>query len=382
MSLKLVVMKYFYLLIFVISLLSKSLLHAKELYQQGLSARYWGMGGTSVAFARGVDALYLNPAALAKTDGIVLNFVNFSASLSTNSISLKDKLSVTNGSGSISLSDLNSLYGENIFLDVTAYGGVAIPYFAVGAYSNNTTLQSFSNPSNPTYNVNLISDYGYAIGGAFKLTDEISFGLTGRSLKRWSGDLTMPATDLVGSNTQSVLEAALSDKGSGNALDLGFLASFQRSGWNNEIGLAWHDVGMTKFNPTSGKGPERQDDNLIFGYAAQKEFGFTSWLSSIEYKFIRNDGDISKKIDLGTELSLGIFDVRAGYYQGYLSYGGTVDFSFIRIDAASYTGELGTSAGQTANPRYVVSLSLMLDMDKSFKIQAADGKRRRLNQRR
>ena len=364
------------------NILFVNLAEAKELYQQGLSARYLGMGGTSVAFARGVDALFLNPAALAKTDGIVLNFLNFNAGISTNSLTLKDKLSATSGSGSISLSDLNTLYGENIFLDVTAYGGLAIPYFAVGAYSNNTSLQSFSNPSNPTYNVNLISDYGYAVGGAFKLTNELSFGITGRSLKRWSGDLTMPATNLVGSNTQSVLESSLSDKGSGNALDLGMLASFQGSGWNHEVGIAWHDVGMTRFNPTSGNGPERQEDNLILGYAAQKEFGFISWLSSIEYKYIRNDGDISKKIDLGTELSFGIFDIRAGYYQGYVSYGASVDFSFIRFDAASYSGELGTTAGQTSNPRYAASLSLILDMDQSFKIQANDGKRRRLNQRR
>lgn len=356
--------------------------HAKELYQQGLSARYLGMGATSVAFVRGTDALFLNPAALSKTEGIILSLAQINAALSTNAITLKDKLSVTSGSGSISLTDLNTLYGENIFTDVTANGGLAIPYFAVGAYSNNTSLQSFTNPSNPTYNVNLISDYGYAVGGAFELSHNVSIGLTGRSLKRWSGDLTMPATNLVGSNTKNVLESALTDKGSGNALDLGVLASFQSSGWNQEVGAAWHDVGMTKFNPTSGNGPERQEDNLIFGYAAQKEFGFISWLSSIEYKFIRNDGDISKKIHLGTELSLGLFDIRAGYYQGALSYGASVDFSFIRFDAAAYSGELGTTAGQTSNPRYVASMSLILDMDQSFKIQANDGKRRRLNQRR
>jgi len=370
------------LVFIVFQILIATLVQAKELYQQGLSARYLGMGATSVAFARGVDALFLNPAALAKTDGIVINLANLNGSISTNAITLKDKLSVSSGSGSISLTDLNSLYGENIFLDVTAYGGLAIPYFAVGAYSNNTSLQAFSNPSNPTYNINLISDYGYAVGGAFKLTNEISFGVTGRSLKRWSGDVTMAATTLVGSNTQSVIESALSDKGSGNALDLGLLASFASSGWNHEIGVAWHDVGMTRFNPTSGNGPERQEDNLIFGYAIQKELGFISWLSSIEYKFIRNDGDISKKIDLGTEVSLGLFDIRAGYYQGYVSYGASVDFSFIRFDAASYSSELGTSAGQTSNPRYVASMSLILDMDQSFKIQANDGKRRRLNQRR
>ena len=356
-------------------------LNALELYQQGLSARYLGMGGTSVAFAKGVDALFLNPAALSKTEGLMINLATIDLAASTNTQTLYDKLA-SSGSGTFTAADLNSLYGEKYFTDVTAYGGLALPYFAIGAYSNNTVLQSFSTPAYPTFNVNLISDYGYAVGGALNLTKEISFGVTARHVKRWSGNQDISVGSLLGSNSQNIIEAQFQDKGSGNALDLGLLASFQSSGWATNYGIAWHDVGHTRFNTTSGVGPERQEDNLIFGMAAQKDLSFMTWTNSLEYKFIRNSGDISKKIHLGTELTVGLFDFRAGLYQGYLSYGATVDLAFIKIDAAAYTGELGTSAGQTSNPRYVASVSLNLDLDQSFKIQSSDGKRRRLNQRR
>jgi len=369
------------LLVFLMTQFLSLHIHASELYQQGQNARYLGMGGTSVAIARGVDALFLNPAALSKTEGFSFNLANVSLGISKNAQGLYDKLSTSSGS-SLSLTDINSFYGENYFTDITTYGGIAIPYFAVGAYSYNTALQSFSNPALAEYNINLVSDYGYAVGGAFSLTKEISFGISGRSVKRWSGQKTISAISLVGSNTQNVIETNLPDKGNGNALDLGLLASFQNSGWTTNYAFAWHDVGCTKFSTSAGTGPERQEDNLIFGAAAQKELGILTWTNALEYKFIRNAGDISKKIHLGSELSVGLFDLRAGFYQGYLSYGATLDFAFIKIDAAAYTGELGTSAGQSSNPRYEASISLNLDLDQSFKIQASDGKRRRLNLRR
>jgi len=67
-------------------------LNALELYQQGLSARYLGMGGTSVAFAKGVDALFLNPAALSKTEGLMINLATIDLAASTNTQTLYDKL--------------------------------------------------------------------------------------------------------------------------------------------------------------------------------------------------------------------------------------------------------------------------------------------------
>ena len=50
---------------------------AIELYQMGQSTRSQGMGGTSIAFARGTDAIFNNPAALARVNGFSLNMITF-----------------------------------------------------------------------------------------------------------------------------------------------------------------------------------------------------------------------------------------------------------------------------------------------------------------
>ncbi len=353
--------------------------HALELFQQGMTTRSAAMGGTSIAFVRGPDALFSNPAALAKVEGFSFNLITANAAISTNAQNLISTLQKTGTS--FTAADLNQFYGKKIFSDVSLQGGVVVPYFGVGAYSYSTAIQSFSNPSFPFYNVDLVSDYGYIIGGAFELSKNLSFGVSGRHVKRWSGNKDILVTDLLGSGPQNIIKQRLSDKGKGNALDVAMLATFENS-WNTSVAVVWRDLGNTRFSTTSGNGPERQEDNLIFGLSTQKELGLTTWTNAFEYKYIRNDGDITKKLHLGTELALPVIDLRAGYGQGYLSYGAALDFSFLRAEVAAYTNELGANAGQSPSDRYQASISLNIDMDQSFKLQTANGKKRRLNLRR
>ncbi|MES2801550.1 MAG: hypothetical protein V4654_03580 [Bdellovibrionota bacterium] len=352
---------------------------AIELYQMGQSTRSVGMGGTGIAFARGTDALFNNPAALAKVNGFSLKIITFGPAVSTNAKDVADSMS---GSDDFDQSDINELYGKQIFSDITGYTGLVIPYVGVGGYSNNTMLMSFNNPSFPTFNVDFTSDYAYVVGGAIPITDNFSLGIAARHVKRWQGNADILVSSLVGSNAEEVLEASLLNKGKGNALDLSALYSFKGGSWNIDLATVWKDVGDTKFNPTQGGGPDRQENNLMFGVAAEKELGFISWTNAFEYKFVRNSGDITKKLHLGTELSLALIDIRAGYNQGYLSYGLGVDLWFLQLDVAKYTSELGATAGQTPNDRYQASLSLSLDFDSSFKLTNTDGKKRRLQQRR
>ena len=352
---------------------------ALELFQQGMTARSAAMGGTSIAFVRGADALFSNPAALTKVEGFNFNLVTANATISKNAIDLASTMQSTGAS--FTAADLNNLYGKKIFTDVSLQGGLVVPYFGVGAYSYNTATQSFSNPSFPFYNVDLVSDYGYIVGGAFEISKNLSFGLSGRHIKRWSGNEDILVTDLLGSSPQDIIEQRLSDKGKGNALDVAMLATFDNP-WNTSLAVVWRDLGHTKFSTTSGNGPERQEDNLIFGLSSQKNMGLMTWTNAFEYKFIRNDGEITKKLHLGTEIALGLFDLRAGYGQGYLSYGAAFDISFLRAEVASYTNELGANAGQSPSDRYQASISLNLDFDQSFKLQTSEGKKRRLNLRR
>ena len=85
---------------------------------------------------------------------------------------------------------------------------------------------------------------------------------------------------------------------------------------------------------------------------------------------------------MGTELSVGLFDLRAGVNQGYVTYGAAVDLWLFEVDAAVYATEQGTYGGQDRNDRYSVSLTFSMDFDQSFKMQDREGRKRRLKQRR
>ena len=264
---------------------------------------------------------------------------------------------------------------------MNARSGFVFPYWGAGAYSTNYINETFSNPVFPTFNVEFISDYGYLVAGAVPIGPLTSIGLTGRHVKRWGGQQDILVTSLIGTSDQQLIESTITDKGTGNAMDLSFLTGIAND-WNPSFAVVWRDLGNTKFNPTTGNGPPQQENNLIFGASVQRKVPLGTLTSSFEYKFIQQTESLSKKIHVGTELSLGLIDLRAGLYQGYLTYGVALDFSFLRIEAAKYSIELGNSSGQNPSERYQASISLNLDFDQAFKLQSGEGKKRRLMQRR
>ncbi len=370
-------MKYIVSFLFVELFISN--VQAKVLYQQLMTTRSLGMGGASIALVRGVDSLFVNPSALSLAEGYSFTIAEVQAAAGKNSTKISALES--NQNSTLSSSDMTTLYGDTIFTDASAKSGMIFPNFGFGAYSSNYVHLKFNDPVFPTFNVDFVSDYGYVIAGSVPLGPKTSFGFAGRHVKRWATDQEFLVTDLVGASFQTFADTKILSKGTGNALDVSFMT--QMSGnLNPTIAVVWKDVGSTRFEPTLGEGPNRQDDNLIFGAAVQHPFAYGTWTHAFEYKYITtNSVDLTKKIHLGTEASFGLFDLRAGLYQGYLTYGAAFDISFIRVEAAAYALELGHSSGQSQSDRYQASVSINLDFDQAFKL-SKDGKKRRLMQRR
>ena len=352
---------------------------ADSLFTPNLNARSRAMGGTSIAFARGADALFYNAAALARVEGYSLKIADANVGASKNSQRLIDQGFAS--SSSLTAADLQGLYGETYFAEASAQSGMVFPFFGFGAYSSNYTSEIFNNPVFPTFNVDFQSEYGYLIAAALPINENVSFGLTGRHMKRWSGKQDILVTDLIGTTEREVIEARFQDKGSGEALDVSFLATVPSKNLN--FAVVWKDIGGTAYRIDTGNGPERQDDNLSFGVSQVSKYNFFDMTYAFEYDHIRQATEnISKKLHLGAEMSIGFLDLRAGLSQGNFTYGAGVDFWLINIEAAAYSDELGTSIGQARNDRYQASVSITLDFDQAFKLRNQMGKKRRLLQRR
>ncbi len=374
-------MKNFVFIIVILSfILIGSIASTAELYQAGLPARCLAMGSTCISHTRNAQALFINAAYLARVEGFDLILAQAQAGVSKDAERFIRQ--AQNTGSSLTLADVNSLYGKTLTADMTARTGLVMPFFGVGVYSQNYLVETFSNPTFPTFNANFISDYGYLVAGAIPIGPSTSFGITGRHVKRWGGNKDINVTSLVGSQDQAVIEQNFQDKGVGTALDLSFITTLPHS-LKPTLAIVWQDVGSTRFEMTSGtQAPPSQKDNLTFGSSIEHEVAFATLTHAIEYKFITTPNEtFSKKIHLGTEASFGLIDLRAGFSQGYLSYGAGVDLWLIKADVAYYSTELGTYAGQTKNDRYQFSLTINFDFDQSFKLNL-DGKKRRLKQRR
>jgi hypothetical protein len=352
---------------------------AAELYQPGLQARCYAMGGTCISHVHGADAIFYNPAALSRIEGFdfILADVNVGASKDATDFAQQFQGST------FAASDINQLYGKTLTADVGGRAGFAMPNLGFGVFSNNYTNMQFNDPTFPTFNMNFISDYGYAISGAIPLGTDTSIGFTGRRLLRWGGDQDINVGSIIGQSSSTIASNNFQDHGVGYGMDIAFMTTLPAS-WKPTLTLVWQDVGVTTFNMTSGNAPPpAQYDNLIFGASAQQSAGIFNFTHAFEYKFIRTDGySLTQKLHLGTEMELGPLALRAGINQGYLTYGVGLDLWFFKVDAAAYATELGTYTGQARSDRYSLNLTIDLDFDQSFKLKDSEGKKRRLHQRR
>jgi hypothetical protein len=85
--------------------------------------------------------------------------------------------------------------------------------------------------------------------------------------------------------------------------------------------------------------------------------GAADWMDVTED--VGTDDDLYKRLHFGLEAQLiKIFYLRTGLYQGYGTYGATVDFKLLKLDYANYAEEIGSAAGDRADRRHVVQLSL------------------------
>jgi hypothetical protein len=128
---------------------------ADSLFTPNLNARARAMGGTSISYMKGADALFYNAAGLARVEGYSLKIADANVGASKNSQRLVDQ--GFSSSSSLTAADIQGLYGQTYFAEGSAQSGMVFPYFGFGAYSSNYTTEVFNNPVFPSFNVDFMS---------------------------------------------------------------------------------------------------------------------------------------------------------------------------------------------------------------------------------
>lgn len=371
-------MRFLFLFFILISSLQAG---AQEIYQGYRNARSMGMGGVAITMVQGAEALFVNPAAMGKNSAIDIHAMGLN--LGGRSLSAQD-LEDIQALDASDPSTYNNLFGKRIFVDALGSTAFTTPFIGVGYYTDYRLSLELHNPGYPEFTTYFKNDQAYVVGGAYPLGAKSYLGMAFRKLDRWGGDVKELGLTVVadGGDLQSLMNQ-FSNKGTGYGIDLSFISQVEAP-LNPTFALVWQNIGDTSFRKTAGEdAPTHVDQDLSAGVSLGFDLPGIDWVIALEARhLLDSEIQIGKKAHLGTELSLGFIDLRAGLNQGYVTYGVGCDFFIFKLDAVSYTEEIGAYPGQTADNRLMVGLSIDLGFDANFKFTDNNGKKRKLKQRR
>lgn len=339
------------------------------------------MGGVCLPFASGLDASFSNPAALARQKEIEIRLLEFYAGLNN---FLFENSSEFQNIDTNNPATLNPFYGERVWTQIGGKAGFSFPGFALGYFNDGEVVAELHNPVMPEFETYFRNDEGIYLSGAWDLGSNLYLGTSVKRVRRWGGNIqNLSVGDLIDSSNANDVGEHFSDKGTGFGVDMS-LMYVGDSALSPTFVVAAYDIGTTSFKEyagTQGVTPLKTDFAVGGGVSAGQP-GFDLQLG-FEVRHLQDHQlDLGQKIHLGAEVSLANLSIMGGYNQGYLSYGVAVDLWLLSLEAVSYSEELGYFPGQSADPRYMVSLKFDLSFDADFKLTDNPNKKRRLKQRR
>ena len=189
----------------------------------------------------------------------------------------------------------------------------------------------------------------------------LSLGVTGKYLYAAEPDLAVGIADqsrIAELSTQSGMRDAAS-YGKGIGYDGGALIFLQGSVMDLSIAGKVDDIGGTRFDGTQDAFKQTMSSGVGLTFHSDAD----AVHFAVDYRDI---GDVYgeslyKRLYMGTKVTLRTYvGLAAGLYQGYPTYGGTLDLIFLRLAATVYGREYGThpNLGVERRNLYVVSLAV------------------------
>jgi hypothetical protein len=323
-----------------------------------------GMGNAFTAICDDENALFYNPAGLAEISTFSMGIINPIVDVSKSTLDLSDDSDDIDTDDSGQVADLLREYiGETHYARVGLFPHVgfnAAQYGVMIGYLGQAVLDAeIRNPAWPEAHTNYTVDHGplAGVGGPIPASN-IRVGAAVKYIHRESLDQIYTATDIADDNFEDQIENDL-EKGAALGLDLGVLYTLPFD-WpvKAQVGLAVQNLPEMDF----GEARDQQTQANV-GFALEKNISKCKFLGALDYRDLAHavgeDNDIPKRLHMGLEFQLPkILSIRAGLSQGYVTYGLTLDFRFVKLDVASYAEEVGAHAGQRDDRRYAGQLTI------------------------
>ncbi len=349
----------------------------RDLYRD---ARMKAMGGAGIALELedrdAIQAIFTNPAQMAGNRDLTLHYLNGDLAASTDTYtSIGDAQTAFSN---FSFSNLNQLMGKNIYANGQYVAAVTAPNFGAAILLDAQAGFYAQNPSYPEYTVGYQTTNGVqaAWGTTIDLSgprsrrprrgrtakpratngSELRVGLGGKVFWRKGGYKDVPLSTLMAASP-TFLDDLMGKFEMGYGLDAGMQfirRASKRFSWS--IASSYQNVGDMDF---TGSIADTQRGNLRAGLGMRFQLeGLTSLSVAYDHAHLNQSMDWRKRQHLGVEWALPGISVFGGIHQTYLSYGASFDAWLFRVTAASYAEELGGSAYEMGDRRYLVRLAM------------------------
>ncbi len=358
---------------------------ADELRWTHFGLRPLSMGNAFVAVADDYNALFYNPAGLARLKEWSGEFLNPSFEVSRNTIDGYNDVTkfLSSGAGSTSAAlDLLAAYtGKTQHASLGLTPHLVFPGFGfgVGADLNASIVAHREIAADVDFGPTVIMPVAYAMNF---LEDRLSIGASLKAVMKGGVDHEFSINDIKAFTTSATQntedadpnakKAKLSDYvlgGLGFGADVGLLFTPIKT-MAPTLGVSITDLGGTTFSKLNVTGealgtPKSRLPSVNTGVSIKPFEGGGMYLrTSIDAAAINQPQHYSKKFNLGTEWGYGsIIKVDAGLHQGELCGGFSFDVFLLSLRFATYTEQLGEVVGEDDNlrdRRYAFQLKLLI----------------------
>ena len=337
-----------------------------------------GMGNAYTAVADDFNALYYNPAGLARLDSWDGEFLNpmliFSSKFKT---LVEDAQDLKTTSDTIDLIESNTGEDQSITAGLSPH--LIFRNFGFGASARLNASMIFRRDISVDVlsGLDLIVPFSYA--HSF-FEEKLSVGLTikGRAVAAVDRQFSIEDLEALSDNdegadaeaggttepTQTLDDFVLA--GTGVGADIGILFTPTKV-MEPTIGLAVIDIGGTRFTEAKieddafGK-PDVQLPSVNLGLSLKPYQKNRKYIRvSMDMHAINHPYSFSKKVGIGSEFGWGQFlKTQLGFYQGYPSFGIQLDAGIVNLRVLAYSEELGEVAGSQQSQRYALQLKVLL----------------------
>ncbi len=344
-----------------------------------------GMGNAFVSVADDYNALFYNPAGLARLKSWDGELLNPHFKVSANSVELGSEIyslvSGATGDNTAVLDLIESQMGITHGLGFGLTPHFIVPGFGIGIGAElNASLAFYRDPSvfvdfGPT----VIVPIAYAMNF---LENRLSIGLGIKGVARGGLQHEFSMADLQafsaskstskegGTAAEAEEGPSLDDfviGGFGYGADFGLLFSPIKT-MSPTLGLSISDVGGTKFEKldfggTATAAPKARLPAVNVGFSMKPYSGdMTYLLAAIDVHQTNQPIHFSKKLNMGLEYGLGkqLFKLQLGLHQGWMTGGFQFDVGLLNLKFVSYSEEISAIAGGQQDRKYALQFKLII----------------------